>query len=54
MSRQLTFCFAAFAGLLAISLPLQDRSHNPRGMSLSRLAWYGFPIATLLLIALAT
>jgi len=57
VSEGITFmissCFAAFAGLLAIGLPLQDRSHNRRGMSLSRVIWYGFPIVTLLLIALA-
>ena len=58
VSEGITFmissCFAALVGLLAIGLPLQDRSHNWRGLTLSRLVWYGFPVVTLLLIALAT
>ncbi len=47
-------CFAAHFGLLAIGLPLQDRSHRLKRMSLSRLVWYGFPVVTLLMIVLAT
>ncbi|MBZ5497025.1 MAG: MotA/TolQ/ExbB proton channel family protein [Acidobacteriia bacterium] len=58
VSEGITFmissCFAGFVGLLAIGLPLQDRSHNRRGLSLSRLVWYGYPVVALLLVALAT
>jgi hypothetical protein len=46
--------FAAHFGLLAAGFPLQDRSNFRRGIALSRVVWYGFPILTLLLIALAT
>ena len=46
-------CFAVLAGLLAIAYPLLDRSRDRRSMRLSRLVWYGFPILTLLVIAMA-
>jgi hypothetical protein len=58
VSEGITFmissCFAGFIGLLAIGLPLQDRSQNRQGMKPSRLVWYGFPIVALLILALAT
>jgi hypothetical protein len=46
-------CFAALTGLLAVAFPLQDRGRRKRATGFLRLVWYGFPILTLLIIALS-
>jgi hypothetical protein len=50
----LSACVATLVGLGAVSLPLEDRAVAEGGEKpSSRLVWYGLPVATVLVVAIA-
>ena len=50
----LSACVATLVGLGAVGLPLEDRAiAEGREVRSSRLVWYGFPVAAVLVVAIA-
>jgi hypothetical protein len=47
-------CFIAFLGIMLVGIPLEDRTvktgRNRKGLTLSRIAWYVFPLVTLIFL----
>jgi flagellar motor component MotA len=50
-------CFMALLGMILVGLPMEDRSIKTGGrfkdLVISRIAWYGFPVVTLIVLTLS-